>query len=409
MTNRSGTTALMKNLVIFTSLLYLVGCGSPPTSVEAPTDTEGVSDGVAVEVQEVAETAGDDSAADSVTAEVANQTVSVTESADEDGEVVLAAPANSVAATDAAVELSKKENESNEEVASEPRGLRINKPGVTPGYVLFTPLLSDTTYLIDTSGLVVHTWKSDFAPSSAVYLLDNGNLLRGAREPEVAAFRGGGQGGRLQEFTWEGELAWDFLFANEQHLTHHDVEPLPNGNLLAIAWEQKTAEEARRAGRLPERISEKGLWPGMVLEFERQPPSGARIVWQWHVWDHLIQNRDPSAANYGDPAKSPWRININGDREPMKMDPQQLKRLQALGYIPRNARRENLGSDMLHTNSIAYNPDLDQIVLSVPRFNEIWIIDHSTTREKAAGSSGGRWGRGAGQEAHPKCYGDGLG
>ena len=28
----------------------------------------------------------------------------------------------------------------------------------SPGYVLFSPLLSGTTYLVDTSGRVVHTW-----------------------------------------------------------------------------------------------------------------------------------------------------------------------------------------------------------------------------------------------------------
>ncbi|MBZ0257121.1 aryl-sulfate sulfotransferase, partial [bacterium] len=32
--------------------------------------------------------------------------------------------------------------------------------------------------------------------------------------------------------------------------------------------------------------------------------------------------------------------------------------------------------------------------LSVREFNEVWIIDHSTTTEQAKGSSGGRWGRG---------------
>ncbi|MFB3107252.1 MAG: hypothetical protein ACE1ZA_20340, partial [Pseudomonadales bacterium] len=37
---------------------------------------------------------------------------------------------------------------------NEPRGVRVNKPTNTPGYVLFTPFLSDITYLVDREGRV---------------------------------------------------------------------------------------------------------------------------------------------------------------------------------------------------------------------------------------------------------------
>jgi len=45
-------------------------------------------------------------------------------------------------------------------------------------------------------------------------------------------------------------------------------------------------------------------------------------------------------------------------------------------------------------NSINYNPDLDQILLSVWAFDEIWIIDHSTTTEESKGHTGGNSGAG---------------
>ncbi len=289
-------------------------------------------------------------------------------------------------------ELRPSENSIDE--ADGPRGLRVKLPEASPGYVLFTPLLSDTTYLIDVDGLVVHTWKSEFAPAGSVYLLDNGHLLRGAREPEVPVFSSGGQGGRLQEFTWDGELLWDWVFASEEHLLHHDVEPLPNGNVLAIAWEAKTADEAKRAGRRPGLTPEAGLWPDMLVEIEPLPPEGGRIVWEWHMWDHLIQNQDASAPNYGDPSAHPERIDINGDHEPLEIDPEELERLKALGYVPEDTQPEDIQSDLLHTNAVAYNAKLDQIVVSVRRFSEIWVIDHSTTLEEAAGHSGGRGGRG---------------
>ena len=67
--------------------------------------------------------------------------------------------------------------------------------------------------------------------------------------------------------------------------------------------------------------------------------------------------------------------------------------------------------DLLHTNAVAYNAELDQIVVSTPRFNEIWVIDHSTTTQQAAGSGGGRGGRGGDllyRWGNPKTYGRGA-
>ncbi|MEJ2133585.1 MAG: aryl-sulfate sulfotransferase, partial [Gammaproteobacteria bacterium] len=139
----------------------------------------------------------------------------------------------------------------------------------------------------------------------SLYLLDNGHLIRGAREPEVPAFWGGGQGGRIQELTWDGEIVWDYLLASEEHLLHHDFEVLPNGNVLAIAWEKRTPEEARRAGRKPDRTPEGGLWPDKIVELEPLPPNDARIVWEWHMWDHIVQNHDASLRGYGEPSAHP--------------------------------------------------------------------------------------------------------
>jgi hypothetical protein len=161
-----------------------------------------------------------------------------------------------------------------------------------------------------------------------------------------------------------------------------------------IAWEVKSAEEAAQAGRRPDLTPEGGLWPDHILEVEPVRPDGANIVWEWHVWDHLIQDFDPETDNYGAPAAHPERIDINGGHEPLKVDTEEIARLRALGYVPPGTSSDDIQSDMFHTNAINYNADLDQIVLSVPRLNEVWIIDHSTTTEEAAGSEGGRWGRG---------------
>ena len=93
------------------------------------------------------------------------------------------------------------------------------------------------------------------------------------------------------------------------------------------------------------------------------------------------------------PAERWGRIDINADFA-QELEPEELEKLKALGYVSEETTEEDLRSDLFHTNAIAYNADLDQIALSVRQYNEIWIIDHSTTSEEAAGSSGGRWGRG---------------
>lgn len=173
-------------------------------------------------------------------------------------------------------------------------GERVTSDG---GYVLFAPLLSTVTYRVDRQGRAVHTWESELAPGVAVYLLDNGHLLRAGRHPGVP-FLAPGQGGRLQEFTWQGELVWDWVAADEGMVQHHDIDPLPSGHVLMLVWESKSREEAVRAGRRPELVGPGGLWPEAVLEVEPQPPGGGRVVWEWHLWDHLIQDHDPERANY---------------------------------------------------------------------------------------------------------------
>ena len=279
-------------------------------------------------------------------------------------------------------------------VVDDNRGLIRHTERATPGYTLYGGLLSDTTYLIDNDGQVVHTWTSEYAPSGTAYLLDNGNIIRGGRQPDVDVFNGGGQGGRMQEITWDGEVVWDYLFASEDHLLHHDFHRMPNGNILAIAWEHKSTDEAGAAGRRVDLIPEHGIWPDWVVELEPVSPNDARIVWEWHTWDHLVQNVDESRPDYGDPAAQPHRIDINGTGEAVEISDEELAQLKALGYVPEDAEAEDLSADLFHTNALHYNAELDQIALSVPEYNEIWIIDHSTTTEEAASSSGGRWGRG---------------
>jgi hypothetical protein len=244
---------------------------------------------------------------------------------------------------------------------------------------------------------VVHRWKSKYPPAGSVYLLESGDLLRSARDPDFKHFRGGGIGGILERYNWDGELIWSFNYANEAHCPHHDTAPLPNGNILMIAWERKSKDEAIAQGRDPKLLRD-DLWPDHVIEVKPDGPTGGQIVWEWHMWDHLVQDFDRQKPNYGVVYEHPELIDLNNTGATPPATPEELRKLRAVGYTggaggdDNNQRRGN--ADWLHTNAINYNPDLDQIALSAKNFSEIWVIDHSTTKDESAGHRGGKQGKG---------------
>jgi len=240
-------------------------------------------------------------------------------------------------------------------VSDQTVGLFVNDERAYDGYTLFGTAPGQTVYLINNDGLVVHAWETTYDHRMA-YLLENGHLLQVTR----------GAGGRVQEYDWDGNLVWDFLLDVPGLNPHHDIEPLPGGNVLLIAWETKTVAEAIAAGRDPAEL-QGDIWPDMIAEIRPLPPSDGEIVWEWHLWDHLVQDFDPTKGNFGGVTDHPELVDVN--------------------YGPTRA-------DWTHANGIGYSPDLDQIVLSIRTFSEFWIIDHSTTSEEAAGHSGGNSGMG---------------
>lgn len=253
-------------------------------------------------------------------------------------------------------------------------------------YILLAPIASTTTYLVDRAGEVVHTWASTARPGQAVYLLDNGDLLRTEVAPS-AVFSGGGIGGRVTRYTWEGAIAWTYAYASDTHQQHHDAIALPNGHVVLIAWE--TVPDAIARGRDPAMMPAQGaLWADHLVEID---PATDAIVWEWHLIDHLVQDRDPALPAYGAVADHPERVDINAAARPQH--------------------------DWTHANAIAYDAALDQLVLSVHNLNEIWILDHGTTTAEAAAHTGGarghggdllwRWGDPAmhGEDGDPQLFG----
>jgi len=256
-------------------------------------------------------------------------------------------------------------------IAQNTVGLRaIDNNKSFEGYNLFFPHNANIVYLTNNCGEVVHQWEGDgdFRPGNTVYLQENGDLLKCSRffNSTSDAIWAGGGGEQVESLDWEGNVNWSFRLKDEFDRLHHDIAPMPNGNVLMIAWELKTFEESLQAGRDPAKMSQQKLWPDYILEYN---PTLDNIVWEWHAWDHLIQDFDATKDNFGVVREHPELIDLNFDNQD--------------GH-----------PDWLHSNAIDYNEELDQILLSVPHFDEIWIIDHSTTTAEAQGHEGGNGGKG---------------
>lgn len=277
-----------------------------------------------------------------------------------------------------------------------PRGVTINTDGLTDGYVLFQPTNSASFYLMNRKGEVVHEWKGNYGSvASSAYMTDDGSIFKNAVDPDFPVFAGGGEAGRIEKITWDNEIVWDFEYANEEHHAHHDLTVMPNGNILAIAWEAKTPEEAFAAGRKKELTPKAGIWPDKIVEIQPTDRTHGKIVWEWHFWDHLVQGLDAKKANFGKPSDHPELLDINiGEKLPDPISNDSMKILIKQERVWRNQTPENWGSDVYHINAIKYNADLDQIAISSPHLDEIFIIDHSTTTREAASHKGGRWGKG---------------
>ena len=180
---------------------------------------------------------------------------------------------------------------------------------------------------------------------------------------------------------------------------------------VMCSWSSGRRKPPRRpwpqdAGRKPSTA------PGSFNSLIEIHPTGkttGEVVWEWHVWDHLIQDWDPARANYGEVAAHPELVDINfgesygSELSRTVLSPasearrkNDLNTLRSIGYVgsPAPKAGPRVTPDWTHVNAVAYHAELDQIMLTVRAFSELWIIDHGTTSAEAAGHTGGKSGKG---------------
>jgi len=247
-------------------------------------------------------------------------------------------------------------------------GLIHQEEGVAEGYVFFSPDRNNKSYLINNCGEVINDWTFSQEPGRSAYILENGNVLYAGET-------------NLEIRDWNSNLVWSLdvnttLGFNQ----HHDIEPLPNGNILLIVNDNYDSTTMFAQGIRPS-FGSTEFRLDKIVEIQPTGTNGANIVWEWKFFDHLIQDVDSTKPNYGVVNDHPELLDMN--------------------YIGPNE------SNFVHVNAIDYNSELDQILFSARNMNEIYIIDHSTSTAEAASHSGGnsdkggdflwRWG-------NPKAY-----
>ncbi len=254
----------------------------------------------------------------------------------------------------------------------------FNRDAAEDGYILVNDAGNNRAYIMDKEANLVHEWALSNNIGNDVFLLSNGKLLASleADEPKI---KFGGQGGKVQFIDKDGTIEWNFNYSSEDYESHHDAELLPNGNIIAMVWEKKTAEEAIAAGYQ----MEIDLYPEAIIEID---PATDEIVWEWHAWDHLVQDFDDTKENFGSIADNPQLIDLN--------------------YV----QIEN--GDIMHGNAIEYDEINDHIYISSNFYHEVWVIDHSATTEESASHTGGNSNKGGDlvyRFGNPEAYDNSFG
>jgi hypothetical protein len=237
----------------------------------------------------------------------------------------------------------------------------FNKNLIDDNYVLVNDAGNNFVYLMDKNAKVLNQWNLNGGDlGNDCFLLENGQLLAMVESDDPKLLLGG-FGGKIELLQNDGTVDWSFVHSTDDYIIHHDAEMLPNGNILIMTWERRTKEEAIENGYK----LDVELFPDGLIEVN---PNTDEIVWEWRVWDHIVQDHDESKANFGAIETNPQLIDINYN--------------------------QNDNGDITHANGIAYDAAKDVIYISANFYSEVWVIDHSTNTQEARSHSGGNYGKG---------------
>ena len=235
------------------------------------------------------------------------------------------------------------------------------------GYILAIENGKQVCYLIDHRGVKQKTWNFELNLGQDAELAPDGTLYALFQVPNEN-FGFGGKSGLIRQIGMNDEILWEFKISTETEITHHDLELMPNGNLLVLLWYRVSKGDSEKVGF----YADTDIYVEKIVEIN---PIQNKIVWEWNSWDHIVQNSIPDHPTYGDPNLNRHKIDI-------------LYNYQS-DYHQFIAK-----GDLMHANGIAYLESQDIIAISVNFYNEVWFIDHSTSTEESKGGTGGQFNRG---------------
>ena len=234
--------------------------------------------------------------------------------------------------------------------------------------------------LLSATGEVLHEWPAvQHVPEGTTsQLLPDGRNLRSSAPGNWLHHRSFpvGAHGTIELVDPDGTVVWSYTVLEPGvRVLHHDVEPLPSGNILATVYESMSFDEAEAIGWIRQQTDTllrppplRRLWTERIIEIEPDLETGdARVVWEWDSRDHLIQNVDPAKPHYGEITPDCRKLDLNYT--------QYADFFFCMGQI-------------FHVNAISYDAEHDQILLGSAMHDELWIIDHSTTTQEARGDAG---------------------
>lgn len=214
-------------------------------------------------------------------------------------------------------------------------------------------------YLLDTTTSATSTYFARWTIGNTGY---TAHFQKDTIYQSYGSKEGGGYGS-VKKWACTGKTAATCVWTYATSNMHHDLCPMPNGNVIVIVEETKTSAQIQAAGGT---YSSSATFEA-IKEIHPTGINSGTVVWEWHLFDHLCQDNNNTKPNYTSSyAQSPQRFSVD----------------------------LVTASDFFHMNGIDYNPTLDQIVFSSHMKNEVYVIDHSTTTAQAATGAGGNAGRG---------------
>ena len=129
-------------------------------------------------------------------------------------------------------------------------GLRVNQPGATEGFTLYSPLWRPKTFLLNMSGDVVHEWDllEILAVMPVSYPAEICFIVLTLSRTINRLLRAERKGGLIREVDWDGNV----IIEHFDGWQHHDLRRLENGNILYCSWEIMPEEHAKRVrGGIP--------------------------------------------------------------------------------------------------------------------------------------------------------------